>query len=298
MSGPPLCRPVRVGLALACAFAAGGCLVWRPGWEDVYPASPGAVPARLEEEAVQSHTVATSESAVRSAIAAQRRLLAADPGNLPALERLGELNILLGAAYLEARTAKKAAYLAGIQACERAMALDPSFRAAVKAGDGVEEAGRYLGREHAGAMFWWITGVSYLFKECQTPPQRVINFRWMKRTQGLLERLSQLDRGFLAGGVPFTWGVFYLALPKAVGGDLAKSAASFAEAIEMAPTSLLHRWGRAKYLAVKTGDRAGFEADLRWVLAQDPGRAGSPLRWNVYFQRDARELLAAADRLF
>jgi len=49
---------------------------------------------------------------------------------------------------------------------------------------------------------------------------------------------------------------------------------------------------------VRTGDRAGFRRDLEWVLAQDPQRAESPFRWNVYFQRDAREMLARIDRWF
>lgn len=298
MSGATSSRCARVALALACAFAAAGCLSWRPGWEGVQVGRRDPVPWRLVDDAERLYVVADSEVLVRQAIVAQQRVLEVDPEARQAMVRLGELHVLLGAAYLESRGAKKAAYLAGIRACERAMALDPSFRAAVAAGASVEEAGRHLGRDHAGAMFWWITGVSYLFKECQTPPQRVVNFRWMKRTQGLLARLSELDRGFLEGGVPFTWGVFYLALPRAVGGDLERSAASFAEAVEMAPTSLLHRWGRAKYLHEKTGDRAAFEADLRWVIAQDPHAAASPYRWNVYFQRDAQKLLAEADRLF
>ncbi|HPC82306.1 MAG TPA: TRAP transporter TatT component family protein [Thermoanaerobaculaceae bacterium] len=298
MSGTAPARFAHAALALVCACASAGCLAWRPGWEGFDPGSGASAPAQLLEDAERLHAAADDEARVRAAIAAQQRALTMDPGHRQALERLGELHVLLGAAYLQSRQAKKAAYLAAIGACERAMALDPTFRAAVESGASVEEAGRHLGRDHAGAMFWWITAVSYLFKECQSPPQRVVNFRWMKRTQGLLERLGELDWGYLEGGVPFTWGVYYLALPRAVGGDLERSAASFAEAVEMAPSSLLHRWGRAKYLHTKTGHRAAFEADLQWVVAQDPRQATSPYRWNVYFQRDARTLLAAADRLF
>lgn len=288
----------RRAVLLLSTVALSGCLTWRPGWEGVSVRPTSGVAEQAWREAELLLADADSEAKVRAAITAQQRVLEADPGHQPALARLGELHVLLGAAYLQSRQAKKAAYLAAIGACERAMALDPTFRAAVESGASVEEAGRHLGRDHAGAMFWWITAVSYLFKECQSPPQRVVNFRWMKRTQGLLERLGELDWGYLEGGVPFTWGVYYLALPRAVGGDLERSAASFAEAVEMAPSSLLHRWGRAKYLHTKTGHRAAFEADLQWVVAQDPRQATSPYRWNVYFQRDARTLLAAADRLF
>ena len=71
-----------------------------------------------------------------------------------------------------------------------------------------------------------------------------------------------------------------------------------AQAEAQAPGALLTRWGRAKYLCVRTGDRAGFQRDLEWVLAQDPRRADGPYRWNVYFQRDAREMLSRIDRSF
>jgi hypothetical protein len=33
----------------------------------------------------------------------------------------------------------------------------------------------------------------------------------------------------------------------------------------------------------------------KWVLAQDPHAAGSPARWNLYFQRDARTMLDRID---
>lgn len=80
------------------------------------------------------------------------------------------------------------------------------------------------------------------------------------------------------------------------GGDMTKSAAAFERAIAIAPTSLLNRWGRARYFHAKTGDRAGLDADMRWVLAQDPRAASSAYRRNVNFQRDARRALGLADR--
>ena len=117
---------------------------------------------------------------------------------------------------------------------------------------------------------------SYLFKECQSPPGRVVNFRWMKRAQGVLTRLTEIDEGYEHGAVPLTWGIYYLPLPKAVGGDMAASAANLERAIAIGPTSLLNRWGRAKYSFEKTGNRAGFVADMSWGLEQDPRHASSP----------------------
>lgn len=281
---------------LLCAIPMTGCLTWQPGWEGLPIRASGASAEQASREAELLLAEADSEQKVRVALAAWQRVLEADPGHQLALARIAELHVLLGAAYLDSRGAKGEAYLAGIRACERAMAANPEFAAAVKGGASVDEASRWLGREHAAAMFWWVTGVSYLFKECQTPLQRVVNFRWMKRTQGVLQRLTGKDAGFPEDAVQFTWGIFYLALPRSVGGDMTKSAAAFERAIEIAPTSLLNRWGRAKYFHAKAGDRAGFEADMRWVLAQDPRAASSAYRWSVYFQRDARRALGLADR--
>jgi hypothetical protein len=61
---------------------------------------------------------------------------------------------------------------------------------------------------------------------------------------------------------------------------------------------MLGRWGRAKYFHVRDQDREGFEADLRWVLAQDVSAPGEAFCWRVYFYQDARDMLDNADRYF
>ena len=63
-------------------------------------------------------------------------------------------------------------------------------------------------------------------------------------------------------------------------------------AIEAGPDYLVNRWGRAKYLYDLIGDTEGFYSDLKWVISQDPQQAGNPYPWNVYFQEDAKKLLA------
>ena len=35
-----------------------------------------------------------------------------------------------------------------------------------------------------------------------------------------------------------------------------------------------------------------MKEDLEWVVAQDPHMAGNTYPWNVYFQSDARKMLA------
>jgi hypothetical protein len=39
-------------------------------------------------------------------------------------------------------------------------------------------------------------------------------------------------------------------------------------------------------------------ADLQWVLGQDPHASGNTYPWNVYFQRQAKEMLNRTDEVF
>jgi hypothetical protein len=49
---------------------------------------------------------------------------------------------------------------------------------------------------------------------------------------------------------------------------------------------------------VRDQDREGFEADLRWVLAQDVSAPGEAFCWRAYFHQDAQDALADPDRYF
>ena len=65
-------------------------------------------------------------------------------------------------------------------------------------------------------------------------------------------------------------------------------------AVEICPDFLVNRWGRAKYLYQLIGNDEGFTTDLQWVISQDPHKGGNPSRWNVYFQEDAKKILAGS----
>jgi len=228
---------------------------------------------------------------LRHAIDAYERALASDPGNRHALDRLAEANILYGAAYSPGRTSKAASYRAGITWAERSMATNEAFRRRVTAGQTVGEAAEELERDELRAMLLWVTGVSYYFKECLTVPGKLLHFRWMTRTREVMERMLAIDKDFENGAVLFSLGIYHIASPPGAGRDLGLSAEFLDKAIASGPGSLLPRWGRAKYFYSRTGDRDGFRRDLEWVLDQDPKVASSPFAWNVYFQRDARQML-------
>ena len=281
----------------------GGCMSWTPGWEGS-PLSSGSASAG---ESAPSSALARAEALfenagdapqLQQAIREYEALLpsAADPGAV--LARLSEAHILFGAAYADGKNAKAGAYTTGIRYAERAMAGNPAFRRRVEAGEPLGDASAELTRAEIRPMLFWVTGVSYYYKECLSGLGHLLQFRWMLRTRQVMERMMELDPAYEHGAVPFSLAIYFIGLPASAGRDLERSAELLAQSIADAPTSLLARWGRAKYLHVRTGDRAAFRQDLEWVLAQDPARAESPRRWNVYFQRDARDLLGRIESLF
>jgi tetratricopeptide (TPR) repeat protein len=271
---------------------------WTPGWELQPTAARSGDAASRRTEGDELFSTADSRESLLAALDAYRSALAVDPADYATLARACEAATLLGAAYESSVSGKRRAYRQAIQLCEAAMATNAEFRASVASRRPIGEAAAALTSREADAMFFWVTAVSYYFKECLWGPAHLLHFRWMLRARDVLACLTEVAPETDRGRISFTWGIYYLALPASAGGDMDASRAHFESAARSAPDSLLVRWGRAKYLAVKTGDRALFTSDLEWVLAQDPRAATSPYPWNVYFRRDARALLAETDRRF
>jgi len=172
------------------------------------------------------------------------------------------------------------------------MATNPSFARRVSAGETIDVAAEALGSAEMGAMHFWVTAVSYRFKETLPPLLYPFNMRWIERERALLERMTAVDPDWGDGAVAFAQGIFFLALPKRFGGDMARSRELLDTLVEAHPGSLLPRWGRAKYYSDKTGDRDAKRRDLRWVVARDPAAAPGSYPWNVYFHADAARMLA------
>jgi len=288
----------------AVMLLASGCMSWRPGWQAPLPARvvPGAKATASDElegpkllaAARTAAQRADSAARVEQAIALYEDLARRSPADVEALTELSELLALLGAGYRIDVDAKAEAYRAALRYAEQAMATNQRFREQVAAGASVDEACPALSSAELPALHAWTVAVSYYFKECTTGIGHLVNLRWMARHTAAIEHLEGVDPTWGHGAVLFARGVYFLALPRIAGRDLDRSAEYMQRAVEAGPHSLLPRWGRAKYLYSLTGDRQAQLEDLRWVLAQDPTRADSPFAWNVYFQRDARMMLDAA----
>jgi tetratricopeptide (TPR) repeat protein len=287
----------RLAGCLLVVLLACGC-VWRWSWLPTEPTRPSADVAELLLRADKALDRADTREGVVAAIEAYEEVLTADPENFKALTLAGNLYLLLGDAYTSSRRDKRHSFRRAIALNEGAMRTNSEFRRLVDGGEEVWEACRVLTDQELDAMGFWATGVFYLFKEGQGPAGQILNFRWMGRALGVLERMQEIDPEWGGGGVAFSLGIYYLGVPESVGGDRERSAQYFAQAIETAPSWIVNRWGRARYYHIKMENRAAFEDDMRWVLEQDPRTGGSLYPWNTYFQNDAREKLANLEDYF
>ena len=289
-----------IAVVAVAALLLSGCMTWSPGWENKPIQSPELINGgpTLSRAAADAELAEAREAmAIRKAIAGYIAALEDSPDDAALLDDLADAHILYGAAWARSTREKAVWYRAGIRYAERSMATNERFRKRVQGGAGVGDAATELGPHQVRTMLLWVTGVSYYFKECLGVRQ-LLHFRWMLRTREVMEHMLAVDPEFGGGAVLFSLGIYHLALPPGAGRDLDRSREFLDAAVAVSPTSLLTRWGRAKYFHVMTGDREAFRRDLEWVIAQPSETPDNTLAWNLYFQRDARETLARIDRLF
>jgi len=224
-------------------------------------------------------------------IDAFKKIEQSDPYNYYALWKIGNYNILMGAAYAEKMRDKKTYYREAIKYCEKAMCTNEDFCDEVKNNTEITDACDKLTINEIDAMGYWYTARFYYFKECIKPIGRLMNTKIIVQNNKMIERIDELDPNWAGGGNYFSRALYYIAIPEKFGGSKERASNEFSMAIEVGPDYLVNRWGRAKYLYDLTGNKDGFREDMEWVISQDPSNAGNPFPWNVYFQNDAQKML-------
>ncbi|MDX1584286.1 MAG: TRAP transporter TatT component family protein [Thermoanaerobaculia bacterium] len=283
-------RSKEIAFAALMALVFPGCMSWTRGWEPM-PSDEASGPDITVEEADRRFAAADDVSDLERVIEAYTANLTEASSPLHLHTRLAEAHVLYGAAYANSRAEKRRHYELGLRHAERAMATNREFRERVESDASVAEASRSLGEAEMEAMLIWVTGVSYYFKEGLSIVGKVMSFRTISETREVLDRLMELDPEFENGAVPFSLAIHYIARPPWAGRDIPRARELFDQAVSISPDSLLIRWGRAKYLHARTGDERAFREDLEWVVERDPREAATPYRWNVYFQRQAEQML-------
>lgn len=268
------------------------CATFEPGWTTTEIKESNVETEQLLAESHALENNAASAEEVELLIETFKDVVKADPQNYYALWKIGNYHILMGAAYAEKKKDKKYHYKEAIKYCEKAMATNTTFKTEVLNGKDITEAIDKLTIEQIDAMGYWYTARFYYFSECLAPLGRVMNTRIVIDNNKMIERIDEIDRKWAGGGNYFSRGLYYIAIPEKFGGSKERADQEFSEAVQIGPNYLVNRWGRAKYLYQLIGDQENFITDLEWVVSQDPHEADNPYPWNVYFQEDAKQMLA------
>ncbi len=298
MEGKVLFRSLTATVFLILFAFATGCISWEPGWTMIEkPSMKGDVKALLAKANAQISRADTREK-MGDIITTYEAIIKIDPMNYEALWGLGRYYHHMAIAYSRDKAEKEQLTRKGIEFCEMAMYCNDSFRKEIDRGRTVFEAYTHLSKNEFNALYYWYINLGVLYKDCNNILAQAINYRLASKFKPILQFMVELDP--LSGGGHAYWALalYYIRLPKLMGGDLVKGDELFRKCIEIGPRWIDKRWGRAKYLYTKTGNREAFKKDLEWVVAQDPHRADSPYPANVIFQRDAREMLEHIDDYF
>ncbi len=267
------------------------CVSFKPGWGKFNTESSTENIEELFKEAYKIESTASSAESLLSLIDAFKKIEQVDPNNYKALWNIGSYNILMGAAYAKKTKEKKAYYREAIKYCEKAMSINEDFYIQLKKEKDITLAFNKLSINEIDAMGYWHTARFYYFKECLKPLGKIMNTKIIIQNNSMIARIDELDANWGGGGNYFSRALYYVAVPEKFGGSKERAGDEFLKAIEIGPTYLVHRWGRAKYLYDLIGDTSGFKTDLKWVISQDPNKSGNTYPWNIYFQEDAQKML-------
>ena len=270
-----------------------GAVSWTAGWVNLPVAAVGRASSMADRvQAQQLGDAVDSVASAHTAIQAWEAVVAVQPGDAEAWTEIAILRLLEGAAFRENSKDRLGCYLAALQACERAMATNPEFLRRVQAGQTTAEAVGALGPADMAAMQFWSTGIFYIFRDCLGFFGRILNVRLMDQAKAVLVQMDTIDPSWEDGASTFSWGIYYLAMPAARGGDKAKAREFFDRAVAQGERRLLPRWGRAKYFYTAVGEKAAARADFEFVVAQSLDGLRGHRSWNRYFQAEAARLLA------
>ena len=284
--------------ALLTFILVSGCMSSKTEWNHFEkPAETGNVSA-LMAKAIEQAGVADNREKVMELIHTYESVIRIDPADYEALWSLGSYYLLLGMAYPGSMDEKEGHYKKAVTYCERAMYTNPDFRGLSGQGEKPWEACGALSKREIAAMYYWCAAQSAYWTECLGRTGRFLNRRLPSRLSKMMKRIGEVDPSWEEGRAYYAKAVYYAMLSNFYGGDLRKAAYFFKRCIKKGPGRLSRRWGRAKYLYTRKDNRKGFREDLEWVIAQDPESAKGPYPWNVYFQRDAGEMLSKIEEYF
>jgi hypothetical protein len=288
-------RIVAVALTIAALVACGGKAPGAYTRSDVQAATAQTEAGQaLAAEADTLWAARSNGTQLANALTKYEELLAAEPSNRHALQRLVRGWYFYGDAFGTSDEEKIERWGKAIEYGKRCLALNETIAGRIAGGERERDVVDSATAEDIECLYWtasalgkWgkIQGLSKTLKHLPT-------------VKAYIGRVEELNPTFWHYGPARYWGAYYAALPSFAGQDFEYSARYFDASIEGAPTYLGTRVLRAEMLAVGTENLALFDEDLAAVLAATVDPAGEFGPENLKEQDKARELQARRAELF
>lgn len=285
-------------LALSLVLALSACSGKSP--VAITAPTPAATSADAEmisaklEEAQGMWAARTDASKLHATLLAYEEVLAMDPTNRDALQRLTRGWYLYGDAHATEKDVKVERWGKAIEYGSRCLALNADIAERIQQGERERDAVASATEADVPCLYWSASAIGKWGK-IQGLSKTLKNLPTVKAYIG---RAEELNPTFYHYGPARYWGSYYAVLPSFAGQDLERSAEYFEASIEGAPDYLGTRVLRAEFLAVATEDVALFDSDIQFVLDAPEGIGGSVAPENVLEKIKAQDLLERRSELF
>jgi hypothetical protein len=189
---------------------------------------------------------------------------------------------------------KKALWEKGAAFGEKAMAMNPKFKANMDEKKSLEDSLSLLGKDDSASMYWTAANLGKWAKFSGIATQ----LKYKGRIKALIHSVEKVNPTYFHGAVARYWGGFFAVAPSFAGGDLKKSLESFNKSMKQAPHYLGTKVLMAEVYYTKKQDRKSFEKVLKEVIATSDNISKELMPENVLEKRKAQKLLKKVDDLF
>ncbi len=286
-----------------------GCGGRTAAWEETTPnknasATPtgGADSLQASNDAAEAAWLERdNEAKLREAISLWEKVVAAEPKNAAAWEKLARAIYFLADGHIRFRAGAGAeeemlaSFEKSVTAAERGLlALSEPFAAKMRDGAKMEEAAKSLDKSGVPLLYWRSSSLG----KWATAKGFATLLSHKDEIKEIMQICLDKDPEYFYRGPNRYFGVFYGRAPSFAGGDLVKSRENFDKSLAGFPNYFGTHTLMAEDLAVKAQDRKLFDEHLEFVLKGDPNVIPEIAPENRVEQRKAELLKKRASELF
>lgn len=273
-------------LLAACAKSTGSYDVAAAAVATAAPDQKAAL--RSEAEALWAQR--GDKAQLQAALQKYEQLWALDPSDRDAAYHLVRGWYFLGDGHETEKEAKLQTWATAIDWGKKCLALNAEFKGLLEKGDEDEaSASRAFKADDVPCVYWTSSALGKWAKN----EGIATTLKHLPTVKAWMTRVGELDGTYYYNGADRYWGAYYAAIPSFAGQDLAKSKEYFDKAIAAHPNFLGTHVLLAEEWSVKKQDKATFQKELDWVLAQPADIIPDVKPEAEAEQRKARALIAA-----